>query len=74
MMVGVVGFTVRTNCFEAVTLAESVTVTVKVNAPLCVGVPLRTPAELKVTPAGNAPEVNDHVYGLVPPVAVKVCE
>ncbi len=73
-MVSVAGSTVRVNCFEAVALAESVTVTVKAQMPLCVGVPLRTPAEVKARPGGNAAAVTDQVYGLTPSVAVKVRE
>jgi hypothetical protein len=53
-------------------LAESVTVTVKVNEPAAVGVPLRTPAEVSVTPAGSVPLETANVYGDCPPVAVIV--
>ena len=39
-----------------------------------VGVPLSTPEEVKVRPAGKVPLVNVQVYAGVPPVALKVCE
>src|SRR5215813_456786 len=44
--------------------------------PRAVGVPLMTPVvgASGLNPAGNAPEVTDHVYGCVPPVAAKVWE
>ena len=42
---------------------------------VAVGVPLIRPVdEFSVSPAGNVPEVNVHVYGAVPPVAANVCE
>jgi hypothetical protein len=48
-----------------------VTLTVKVNVPGAVGVPLMEPAELSVIPAGNAPVETDHAN--VPlPLAVSV--
>ncbi len=48
-----------------------VTLTVKVNVPGAVGVPLREPAELSVIPAGSAPVETDHAN--VPlPLAVSV--
>jgi hypothetical protein len=53
----------------------SVTVTVKVDIPLAVGVPEIVPvADPSVSPAGRLPEVMDQVYGWVPPLAVRVCE
>jgi len=45
----------------AVWPAESVTVMVKLKAPLCVGVPESTPAELNVNPVGRAPCVTAHM-------------
>src|ERR1041385_6980272 len=45
-------------------------------APLvgAVGVPLITPAELSVSPAGRAPDFRLHVSVPIAPVAVRVCE
>ena len=42
-------------------VALSATVTVKLNVPAVVGVPLRTPVEDKFKPAGKVPGGNDHV-------------
>ena len=60
---------------DAVALAESVTVAFTVYEP-CVpaaGVPLNTPAALRLMPVGNP--VADQVYPVsVPPVAVNVTE
>jgi len=56
-------------------VALSVTVTVKLAVPLALGSPLITPVELaRLSPPGRLPEVIDHVYGAVPPVACKVYE
>jgi hypothetical protein len=66
---------VRVNCFVAVAgvVAESRTCTVKVAAPLAVGVPEITPVEaFRVSPVGSVPTVIDHEYGVTPPVACKV--
>lgn len=52
--------------------SPSVARTVKANVPDTDGVPLSTPALLRVTPAGSAPTVTAKVYGAVPPVAVSV--
>jgi len=53
--------------------SESFTCAVMVKVALAVGVPLSAPvAAFSVTPAGNAPEVIDHVYGVMPPVAASV--
>ena len=42
---------------------------------LVVGVPLIMPVErVSVSPAGSEPDVTLHVYGIVPPVALSVCE
>src|SRR5215470_9129944 len=55
--------------------SESVTCTVKFVVPEAVGVALFTQVEaLMARPAGSEPTEIDHVYGVVPPVAVKVCE
>ena len=48
-----------------------VTTTVKVDEPTAVGVPDKTPACVKVSPAGKFPLVTAHVKE-VPPVAVKL--
>src|ERR1019366_3734708 len=60
----------------SVTVAEtlSVTLTEKVEVPMAVGVPLITPAPDRFSPLGSEPEVRDHVYGDVPPLATRVCE
>jgi len=47
---------------------------VKTKTPAAVAVPLITPLGDSVRPSGNPPEARDHVYGVVPPVAVNVCE
>ena len=52
-------------------------VTLKVSGVLltaAVGVPLITPELLNVKPAGSDPDVNDQLYGVVPPVPAKACE
>lgn len=43
---------------------------VKVAGPETVGVPAKTPAEDKVTPAGKLPADTVNVYGANPPEAV----
>jgi hypothetical protein len=50
----------------------SVTLAVKLNVPVAVGVPVSTPLAFRVIPAGRLPEATDQVYGLVPPVTVRV--
>jgi hypothetical protein len=45
----------------AVGAVESVTVTVKFEVAAAVGVPVITPAELSVNPAGSVPTVTAHV-------------
>jgi len=51
-------------------LEESATVAVKLKVPLAVGVPeIRPVLAVRLRPAGRLPEVIDHVYGIVPPVA-----
>src|SRR5919199_212504 len=61
--------TVSENVPLAVAPLASVTVTVKVEVPFTVGEPSRRPDGRSVNPAGTCP---DHVYGAVPPLAVKV--
>ena len=51
---------------------ESVTFKVNDAVPAVVGVPLICPALLSVSPAGNAPEEIDQLYGVVPPLAASV--
>src|SRR4051794_32311498 len=53
--------------------AESVTLTVKLEVPAVVGVPVIVPFVASVSPAGSDPALTDHVYGAVPPLAVRVC-
>ena len=49
--------TVSSNACVAVEEAASVTLTVKLNDPLVVGVPEITPLVAKVNPVGNVPEI-----------------
>ncbi|MGA8232933.1 MAG: hypothetical protein WB795_15775, partial [Candidatus Acidiferrales bacterium] len=51
---------------------ESVTCTVNDAVPAAVGVPDIAPALERVKPAFSDPEVIDHLYGVVPPVALSV--
>ena len=62
------------NAFDADPPAASATLIVKFDVPAVVGVPLSTPAELNVNPAGSVPDVADHVNGVVPPETANVCE
>ena len=50
------------------------TVTPILKLPLVVGVPETRPLDPRVSPAGRAPEVIDHVYGEVPPAACSAFE
>ncbi len=61
---------------SAVAVPESVTlkVTFAVPAPAANGVPASTPAEERVSPAGNEPLLTLHVYGEMPPLAASVTE
>ena len=61
---------------DAVWLAESVAVTVKSNVPVVVAEPEIVPDVLKLSPGGKVPaaEVTAHVYGAVPPVAVRAVD
>jgi hypothetical protein len=70
----VAGLIVSANAFVVVWVPLSAACTVKFAVPVVVGVPLNTPALDKLSPAGTAPVVTDHVYGAVPPVAASVCE
>lgn len=70
-----VALIVTLNWALAVCPAASVTVTLNRLVPVAVGVPLTTPVlPFRVNPAGAAPEVIDHVYGVVPPLATIVLE
>jgi hypothetical protein len=61
--------------FVAVALVLSVTWKVtEVGPPAVVGVPEITPLELSDSPADKVPEAIVQVYGVVPPVAARVCE
>ncbi len=69
------GFTVMLSTCVAVSEAASVTWTVKVVVlfPFCVGVPEITPVlAASDRPEGSVPEAMDHVYGVVPPLALNV--
>jgi hypothetical protein len=57
---------------EADAPVESFTVTLTVNEPGEVGVPLKAPVEDAEMPPGKP--LADHVYGGVPPVAPKAAE
>ena len=46
----------------------------KFDGPTLVGVPPIVPPLLKLRPAGNAPEVTVHEYGVVPPIAASANE
>jgi hypothetical protein len=47
---------------------------VKVKLPATVGVPVIAAELLRLSPAGNDPEVIDHARGALPPVAASGCE
>ncbi len=73
MMESVGAFTLIVVDRAAVAEAASVTRTVKLLVPIVVGVPEITPVSgASDRPAGSAPEVMDHVYGVAPPVATSV--
>lgn len=55
-------------------VALSVTCAVKLNVPLKLVDPLKTPEELSVMPLGRLPAETVHVNGGVPPVAARVWE
>ena len=52
-------------------LSFPATLMVKLLVPVALGVPLITPELLRFKPGGRVPETRDHVYGDVPPVAVR---
>ena len=53
----------------------SLTFAVKLDVPLVVGVPDTTPVvAARVNPAGRLPDVTDHVYAGVPPLACRAWE
>ncbi len=63
------------SAFVAVAATLSVTFAVKLEVPDVVGVPVMAPDEaLRESPAGRLPDCSDHVYGVVPPVAVSATE
>src|ERR1700690_724051 len=64
--------TFNANACVAVADNASVTLTVKWNVPLVVGVPEMEPLAESVSPGGNAPEMFVHLYGVWPPMAARV--
>jgi hypothetical protein len=71
--------TVSVNCRVTVLGADSpagVSVTCTVNeldpTAAAEGVPDKTPARLNDKPGGACPDATDHVYGGLPPLAVKL--
>jgi hypothetical protein len=58
--------------FVTVDEAESVTCTMKLYVPEATGVPDITPPELRFSPVGRLPELNDQAYGVMPPEAASV--
>jgi hypothetical protein len=63
------GFTATLRASVVVRASASVTRTVKLEVAAVEGVPLSTPALLRVSPAGSVPEATAQVYGVAPPVA-----
>jgi hypothetical protein len=61
------------NGLVAVVPELSFTCAVNVAVPAVVGVPVILPLAAKVSPAGSAPNVNDHVFPPLPPLAARVC-
>jgi hypothetical protein len=61
------------NGLVAVVPKLSFTCAVKVPVPAVVGVPVIPPLAASVSPAGSAPNVTDHVFPPLPPLAVRVC-
>ena len=56
-------------------LLESMTLTVKLNVPAAVGVPVINPVvELMANPGGSDPALIDHVYEVAPPLALTFAE
>ena len=66
------GSIVSDSDFVDVRSPASIIWTVKLKEPVSVGMPRIKPLLLRVIPAGRAPFIMDQVYGVVPPVAVKV--
>jgi len=65
---------VTAKAFVGAAPAASVTLIVKLDVAAAVGVPLRTPADDNVRPAGTDPALTDHINGAVPPLDAKVWE
>jgi hypothetical protein len=77
VVVELLGLTVIERLFVAVIELASVTSAVKLNGlpVVVVGVPVMAPVEaFRLNPPGRAPLDTLHVKGVVPPVAVSVCE
>ena len=55
------GATVIDNVAEVMTCEESLTWTVKLNAPAAEGTPKSEPVVARLTPDGRAPEVSDQL-------------
>lgn len=73
MLSGTGAVTVIETVWVAVSAFASVTTTLNENVPPAVGVPESTPFDARLKPPGSVP-VDDHVYGVVPPLAAKVKE
>ena len=66
------GAVVRLNCIVEDILLLPVTRRVNRAVVAAIGVPLIVPLALRVIPVGKVPDTTVHVYGTVPPVAIKV--
>src|SRR5262249_27366369 len=73
-MTRVDGLTVIDRALVAVAPAESRTCAVKFDVPAAVGRPESAPLPPSAIPAGNAPDVIDHVLPPEPPVDARVDE
>jgi hypothetical protein len=62
-------FTMIVNGTASLAEALSVRVTVNVNGPVVVGVPVSDPSLPKVSPGGSAPAVTAQLRGRAPPVS-----
>jgi hypothetical protein len=71
---GVVDRTVRERLAVMEFNAESVTLTVNVEVPTAIGVPVICPLLFNVNPLDKEPEDIFQVYGLIPPLTVNVVE
>ena len=69
---GAAALIVTEKSFVDEALLAPATRTVKLELSAVVGVPLRTPAEERLRPAGSVPADTDQLYGVVPPVAASV--